>query len=223
VELNGNGTTLARLILQASDREQRQIGQELHDGLCQELAGIAFMLQSMQRKLADAGAAAAADADEISLLLRKAVSHARGLSHGLYPVAPEPNGLAVALARLADDTADGNQLKCKFRNTLRLDSTILADAFVTTNLYRIAQEAVRESIGVRKANAIKIELANAKSALSLRISDNGSCATANEHTCEAGTFTLMAQRAALIDATLALKELRAGGSRLICTLALRPN
>lgn len=184
---------------------------------------MAFMMQSMQRKLADAGADAATDADEISRLLRNAVSHARGLSHGLYPVVPEPNGLVVALARLADDTSEGNQLTCKFRSTLNAQSPILADAFVTTNVYRIAQEAVRESIGVRKAQVITIQLATGNGVLSMRISDNGRGTKPNERANAASAFTLMAQRAALIDATLEFKKLRAGGNRLICKLPLRPN
>src|SRR5262249_36253006 len=43
---------LEKEILETSDREQRRIGQDLHDGLCQQLAGIELMSQVLERSLA---------------------------------------------------------------------------------------------------------------------------------------------------------------------------
>src|SRR5205085_10876439 len=44
---------LEKEILEISEREQRRIGQDLHDGLCQQLTGIAFLMQALQQKLAN--------------------------------------------------------------------------------------------------------------------------------------------------------------------------
>jgi len=38
---------LEKKVLEASDREQRRIGQDLHDGLCQHLAGIELMSEAL--------------------------------------------------------------------------------------------------------------------------------------------------------------------------------
>ena len=43
---------LEREILLVSEREKRRIGQDLHDGLCQELAAAAFFLKASARKVA---------------------------------------------------------------------------------------------------------------------------------------------------------------------------
>ena len=42
---------LEQEILRISDLEQRRIGHDLHDGLCQQLAGIEFMSQALRQRL----------------------------------------------------------------------------------------------------------------------------------------------------------------------------
>ncbi len=42
---------LEKAILEISEREQRRIGQDLHDGLGQHLTGIAFMTKVQEQKL----------------------------------------------------------------------------------------------------------------------------------------------------------------------------
>jgi two-component system sensor histidine kinase DegS len=49
---------LERQILKAAANEQRRIGQDLHDSLCQDLVGIAFALDHAQRALPDEAAVA---------------------------------------------------------------------------------------------------------------------------------------------------------------------
>ena len=44
---------LERALLEISAREQRRIGQDLHDGLGQHLTGIAFMAKVHEAKLAE--------------------------------------------------------------------------------------------------------------------------------------------------------------------------
>src|SRR5690348_3746165 len=46
---------LEKEVLEISEREKRRIGQDLHDGLCQQLTGIAFLVQAMQQRLAADG------------------------------------------------------------------------------------------------------------------------------------------------------------------------
>src|ERR1035437_6601840 len=43
---------LEKEILEISEREQRRIGQDLHDGLCQHLAGVEMLAQVLAQKLA---------------------------------------------------------------------------------------------------------------------------------------------------------------------------
>jgi len=88
---------LEREILEISDQERRRIGQDLHDGLCQHLAGIELMSQVLHQKLAGRSKADANRAGEIARHVREAIGQTRSLARGLAPVTLESEGLASAL------------------------------------------------------------------------------------------------------------------------------
>src|ERR1041385_5366287 len=107
---------LEKALLEISDREQRRIGQDLHDGLGQHLAGIELMSQVLEQKLAakklkaEAGSTA-----EIARHVREAISQTRLLARGLSPVVLESEGLMAALQGLADSTGQMFRIPCEFQ------------------------------------------------------------------------------------------------------------
>src|SRR6202044_1100597 len=92
---------LEKTILEISAREQRRIGQDLHDGLGQHLTGVAFMSKVLEQKLREKNLPEAVDAAKIVALVNQAIDQTRELSHGLLPVLPDAQGLMTALERLA--------------------------------------------------------------------------------------------------------------------------
>src|SRR5215510_6703352 len=92
---------MAREMLEVSDREQRRIGQDLHDGLGQLLAGLAFLGQALTQKLAKQGRTETAEATQLVQLANKAMTWARELVHGLSPIELEGDSFVVALQDLA--------------------------------------------------------------------------------------------------------------------------
>ena len=74
---------LERAILEISEREQRRIGQDLHDGLGQHLTGIAFMTKVQEQKLKEKRLPYAADAAKIVKLVNEAINKTRELARGL--------------------------------------------------------------------------------------------------------------------------------------------
>src|SRR5438445_10233504 len=84
-------------ILEISEREQRRIGQDLHDGLSQQLRGIAYISHVLHERLAKEGRPEAADSGRITKLLDEAVDEARSLARGLFPVELKAGGLMTAL------------------------------------------------------------------------------------------------------------------------------
>src|SRR5271168_1001487 len=77
---------LEKALLNISSREQRRIGQDLHDGLGQHLTGIAFMAKVHEEKLAERKLAEANDAAKIVRLVNEAIYKTRELARGLLPV-----------------------------------------------------------------------------------------------------------------------------------------
>src|SRR5262249_1883067 len=146
---------LEKEILEISDREQRRIGQDLHDGLCQQLAGIELMSQVLEGKLAPRSKSDAARAGEIAGHVRDAISQTRLLARGLSPAPLDSEGLMSALQELASNTEKIFSVAC------RLDCrtpVLVEDHAAATHLFRIAQEAVSNAIKHGKARRIAIHL-----------------------------------------------------------------
>ena len=72
-------------ILQISEREQRRIGHDLHDSLCQHLTATALAGQVLGERLAAKSLPEAADAGKVVELVEDGITLARNLARGLYP------------------------------------------------------------------------------------------------------------------------------------------
>lgn len=205
---------LEKEILEISDREQRRIGQDLHDGLCQQLAGIELMSQVLEQKLAVRSKSAAARVGDIAGHVREAISQTRLLARGLSPVTLESEGLMSALEELASNTQKMFSVVCRFA----CDPPVLVhDQSVATHLFRIAQEAVSNAIKHGKATEIDLQLTNAHGWTNLIITDQG--AGFPEVIPRRGMgLRIMRSRAAMIAGTLAIDNNPAGGGRVICSV-----
>jgi signal transduction histidine kinase len=82
----GERKMLESAILEAVNREQYRIGNDLHDGLGQELTGIALMLRCLAGRLAVEHRNAVPDVESITRLVSNAVESTRSLARGLSPV-----------------------------------------------------------------------------------------------------------------------------------------
>ncbi len=161
---------LERELLEISEREQRRIGQDLHDGLCQHLTGTALAGQVLAEKLTARALPEAANSRKIVDLIEEAIALARSLAKGLHPVDMQADGLMTALDDFANTTSDLFKVTCQFE----CDSPVLIHSAATAgHLYRIAQEAVGNAIKHGQSTIITIHLDAQESGITLRIEDNG--------------------------------------------------
>ena len=161
---------LEQEILEISDRERQRLGQDLHDGLCQHLAGIELMSQVLEQKLAPKSKADAARVAEIAGHVREAIGQTRLLARGLFPVTLESEGLKSALEELAVNTEKIFGIKCRLVSRGEMK---LFDLAAATHLYRIAQEAVSNAFKHGKAKEVTLELDFEPERVSLSVRDNG--------------------------------------------------
>ena len=200
---------LEKEILEISEREQRRIGQDLHDGLCQHLAGIELMSQVLEQKLARRSKAAAARAGEIAKNVRDAIGHTRLLARGLSPVTLESEGLMSALQELAVNTEKIFRVACRFD----CDPPVLVPDYpAATHLFRLAQEAVSNAIKHGKAKRILIRLKEERGRLALSIIDNGSGFPTQIPKSKGMGLRIMQSRAGMIGGTLAIERNAVGGT-----------
>jgi len=168
-EVTANKAT-EKEILEISNREQVRIGQDLHDGLGQHLTAITFLTKALERKLTSRSLPEAEDAAEIGRLVLQALSQTRSLARGLFPVELESSGLVPAFRELASTVSKLFTISCEADCDEALPEI---DRAVATHLFRLAQEAVNNSVKHGKAKKIAIGLKAVENSLVLVIRDNG--------------------------------------------------
>ena len=203
---------LEKEILEISELEQRRIGQDLHDGLCQHLAGIEMLSQVLAQKLVSKSKDASARAGEIAKAVREAISQTRLLARGLSPVTLESEGLMSALAELALNTEKMFRVCCTFDC---LEVVKYDDHAAATHLFRITQEAVSNAIKHGKAKHISIQLREDAGHLRLRVNDDG---LGFPKKFSGGTgmgLRIMQTRIGMVGGTLTIERQSAGGTSVI--------
>jgi PAS domain S-box-containing protein len=204
---------LEREILEISEREQRRIGNDLHDGLCQELAGIELMCQVVEQKLAAKSKAESGQLGEIAQHIRAAISHTRKLARGLSPVELEINGFVSALEELAAHTRQLSHVDCRFEYTTQV---LIRNNISATHLYRITQEAINNAIRHGRAKKIVIALKPKGEKICLSVTDDGAgFATESRPTSGMGLQT-MKYRAGVLNADLQIRSTAGGGATVTC-------
>jgi len=161
---------LERELLDLSERERRAFAQELHDGLGQQLGGVAYLSNVLREKLAERNAPEASEATRIFGLVREAIEHTRGISRGLSPIRPEPDGLMIALRQLAAQTKALFRVRCRFDCR---KPVLIEDAALAGHLYRIAQEAVNNALKHGKSRRINVRLKCGRGNVTLAVADDG--------------------------------------------------
>jgi two-component system, NarL family, sensor histidine kinase FusK len=200
---------------QISEERQKMIGQELHDGLGQQLTGIAFLVSSLHETLGAKSAPETLIARQIKDLLAEAMSVVRSLSHGLYPVVLENSNFPSALRHLAEFAQSASDVQCSVRCTTAAN---LIDRNIALNLYRIAQESVCNALRHSEAERIKIKLSVVDEQYLLSVEDNGR-GVSDQNMKASATLGLRSMhcRADLIGAAIEVYENPSGGTTIVVT------
>ncbi|HWD18353.1 MAG TPA: sensor histidine kinase [Verrucomicrobiae bacterium] len=210
---------LEREILDISNREQRRIGHDLHDGVCQQLAGIALMTSSLADALDEKGLPESKQTERISGLLQSAIGQTRGVARGLFPVKLEENGLVSVLEELAASASELYKVSCVF--TADVAPPLISND-VALHLYYIVREAVANAARHGKARNIWIILSDTAEGYTLTVRDNGSGFVMPGETATGMGLRIMQHRARVIEAVLDWQSAPGEGASLTCLFAATP-
>ncbi len=215
-QLDRDGEDLAeaeRAVLDAADSERARLGQELHDGLCQQLGGLRLLATAAQR-----GSSEPSTQQTLSTLegqAGKALDMARALSHGLYPGDVRAENLAGALQRLGSEVAELGGFDFSFEGPEAPPSSLSdADAM---QLYRIAQEAL--SNAARHGNPGGLRVSLLAQPLTLRVEDDGvGLSSTHDGITTAGVgLSSMHARARAMNARIKFYSTPQEGTRIVVT------
>jgi len=195
---------LEREILEISNREQRRIGHDLHDGVCQQLVAIAYRMDILGDQLHEKNVTESAETERIGALLNETIHQTRSVARGLFPVRLDESGLESALTELAQNTTDLFKIDCRFQSQsepLQLENS------AALHLYYITQEAVLNAAKHGHATHVNITLSQTNGTLTLVVADDGSGFQAQVASRSTGMgIRIMRYRARVIGATLDLKS-----------------
>ena len=189
-------------IAKASEREQRRIGQDLHDDICQRLAAIKMSMQDFEELIADKAPMLMDNADDIVDRLTDAIHVTRSLARGLSPVDIEAGGITVALSSLARTAREVLGVECQLNIS---ESLPPLSQHMATQLYRIAQESINNAARHARAGLVTVDLAcTAQDTVELRVTNDGRPFGEGESSSSGGGMGLpiMRYRAQSIGGTL---------------------
>ncbi|WP_109486392.1 sensor histidine kinase [Occallatibacter savannae] len=207
---------LERAMLDISAREQRRIGQDLHDDLGQRLTGIGLMSKYLEGRLDKEHRPETAEARKIVSLISEAIQRTRELARGMAPVLTEDDGLQIALSRAAEDISMMAQLECRFECRTPVS---IKDQEVAYHLYYIAQEALNNALRHARPSAISISLSSNDGCGMLVVSDDGVGFEPQGVVDGFGRYT-MENRARIIGGTLEIKSGKRQGTAVTCTFPM---
>lgn len=207
---------LGSALIDAIANEQRRIGQELHDGLGQELTGLALSARALATRAERERQPIAAGLVQLAALATSCIQAARRIAQGVSPLSDAEGDLLVALEALASRSSVGNTVVV-FRQ--RLEAPLAIDLEARNHLYRIAQEAVQNALKHAGARVIEIRLWVHSEGLSLTVSDDGVGLSRSGSTGNGFGMRTMRFRASSIGARLIVGARKGGGVSIACEVA----
>jgi PAS domain S-box-containing protein len=195
---------LERQVLDVSEQLQRQIGQDLHDGLGQLLTGTAFLAKGLQHNLA---AEHQPQAQRIVELINLAIARVRSLARGLSPIHIEAESLEAALRSTANEAAELLAVSCE----LKLDGFVeRVGPAAIAHLCLIAREAITNAVRHGHARHIVVRLSRQAGQSALSVEDDGVGIDQENKPLEGLGLRNMRYRAKLIDGKLDIQRTRNG-------------
>lgn len=211
---------LERQVAEVGEREQRRLGADLHDGVCQELVGIAFGARLLADSVAQSDPHAFKAANEILEQLNSAITHTREVARGLYLVGLEEDGLVAALDQLAARIRARHGIRCAVCSH---STEPVVDPVTARELFRIAQEAVANALKHGKPTHVQITLDVDENRILLCVENDGTPMAPEISRGTGMGLQMMRHRARLIGGTIGIDSSGPGGTEVVCEIPQRRN
>ena len=202
-------------VLAIGEEERMRVAADLHDGICQEMAGLRFFANVLRVKLERAAHPLVAHASRSEKGIVGTMDHIRQVARGMNPVVSDGGGLQHALRLLAATTASRHRIRCPF---VCSGETAVENPRVANELYRIAQEAIHNALRHGHAKRITVRLDGTDAEICLTVQDNGSGLPADVPNGAGMGLRLMKYRADLIGGSLTVQSRKRRGTEVICRI-----
>jgi PAS domain S-box-containing protein len=209
-------TRLEREVIESCGREQRRIAYDLHDGVGQQLVGIALSAKLLEQELRAERPTQANKASAIVRLANETARQTRLTARTLEGV-DGVGDLRVALEALAANI----RRNCRVATNVNADTPSFAvSAPAAAQLYRIVQEALHNAVEHGCARKVQIDLAVDSDNMVLTVRDDGKGFDGSLASNGMG-LRIMRYRAQCIGGSCEVQSNRAEGTVVTCRVPLQ--
>lgn len=189
--------------LRVSEREQQRIGQDLHDDLCQVLAGLSCLMRVVESRIAKKAPEEVATLKELNQQLVDAMLRTRALTHGLFPGKVQVSDIRGALLELVSQVRTRFSVEIQTRFEGRFPKHASPQII---QIYRIVQEAINNALKHGRAKKIDVLLEAQVDWMELTVTDDGSGLGSSENAAPGVGLSIMNHRAAALGGEIAVQN-----------------
>lgn len=204
---------MEREIVAIREHERTRIGRDLHDGLGQELTGLALGLEMLAKVLGADRSPHEGLVRNLRDLTQKTIAQTRQIARSLSPGFWSDVSLRDALVALAEEIRQNADVECTVEGP---DIAGKVDPEVTINIYRIVQEAITNALRHGGARKIVIRFSREAKLACLEVIDDGCGIPPSNERNEGIGLRSMRYRARVIGGALDVEALPEGGTRVRC-------
>jgi len=201
-------------ILKISDEMQREIGRDLHDGLGQQLTGAMLLCQSLADKLAAELSPHTAEVERICRITKEALEQSSNLARLLNPVDLRSTDFLSAVKILVRKMEHLFDVACVFHYD---PSVRIEDMTAASQIYRIIQEAMNNSIKHGHAGHIWIALRDCADTYVLTVQDDGVSLSEETKRGRHMGLQIMEYRAKTLGGAFEIRRGESGGTVVTCS------
>jgi signal transduction histidine kinase len=203
-------------VVYAQERERAQVARDLHDSVAQTLAAASFQIAAAANDFG--GPTPNPHLTTARELMRTALEELRTVSRSLHPRVADDIGLPAALEALADATRQRSLIDVKVKTNVM---GVIIPASVSTTLYRVAQEALRDVERHADAGAAQVSLTARSGIVELEVEDDGCDLDGSIERANANpVMARMRERLSLAGGALHIHSTVDSGTRVVATVKL---
>src|SRR6185369_8220928 len=209
---------LSGRLIAAQEEERSRIARELHDGLNQRMAILSIELEQLKPDI-EKPAAIRERLDKLQEQVKEISADIHRLSYKLHPAKLDHLGLAAAIESLCKELTDSGKLSV---NLQQKGSRSEIPRDVKLCVFRIAQEALRNSARHISALSVQVVLEQTRDAIRLSVSDNGVGFDPDSDQIKKGLgFISMKERLRLVEGDLQVYSQPLRGTRIEVRVPLK--
>ena len=168
VEANNRRMEVEAEILKISELERQRFSNDLHDDICQRLAGISMLCRSYSNQEEPVEKSQML---ELAQLIGETLATTRQYAHNSYPVELESLGMNHSLSNLCNSFSAQSGINCEYE--WGVPKGVHFDKIQKLNIFRIIQEALHNVMKHSKAKNVWVSVKSEARKTLIQVIDDG--------------------------------------------------